>query len=85
MSNYLLGFGIGVFVGIIMTTMWWIWLPNILTLLAIMREKRDAKKPVDFRKMPNPPDQGIEQRIYKAKGTPAEISRHALGRRHKDR
>lgn len=85
MSDYLLGFGVGLFVGIIMATMWWLLLPDILDFLIKLREKRDAKKPVDFRKMPNPPDQGIEQRIYKPKGTPAEISRHALGRRHKDR
>lgn len=82
MSNYWFGFGVGIFVGIITATLFWLFLPNILDFLIKVRERRDEKKPVDFRKMPNPPDEGIEQRLYKPKGTPAEISRHALGRRH---
>jgi hypothetical protein len=33
----------------------------------------------------NPPDEGIQQRIYKPEGTPAEISRNAIVRNNTPR
>lgn len=43
----------------------------------------DPPKFIPFEKSIDPPDEGIEQRIYKPHGTPAHISRHAIGRRHR--
>lgn len=36
---------------------------------------------IEFKKMLNPPDEGIEQRLYKPQGEPATVSRNAIGRR----
>jgi hypothetical protein len=58
----------------------WLWSkPGFSRIRQYVHEREEY---ADFRKMPNPPDEGIEQRIYKPRGTPAEVSRSALGRRH---
>ena len=36
---------------------------------------------IEFRKMPNPPDEGIDQLVYKPQGEPAIVSKNAMGRR----
>lgn len=85
MNDYWLGMGVGGIIGMLVTSAFWICLPDILDFLQGIQNNRETKKAmkrIDFRKMPDPPDEGIEQRLYKPKGTPAQISKGALGRRH---
>lgn len=76
-------FAAGLMIGMLIVAGW----VAILTLtnfgFSRMRDYVYAREEyAEFRKMPIPPDQGIEQLIYKPEGTPAVINRNAFGRRN---
>jgi hypothetical protein len=46
-----------------------------------LASRAEAKRGyVEFQQSDDPPDQGIEQRIYQPRGTPANINRNAMRR-----